>query len=325
MKKFVRFFLVIVGVIVILIIIALVYVHSFLPDVGDPPEIHADLSETNIQRGDYLANHVMVCIDCHSLRDWTTFAGPPVAGTEGAGGELFNREFGFPGEFYSPNITPYGVGEWTDGELFRAITSGVTKDNKSIFPIMPYLLYGTLDEADITAVIAFVRTLQEKEASYPEPEMDFPFNFILNTIPKKAALTTRPHPDEAIEYGNYMITAAACQDCHTKADQGKVVGEYLAGGFEFQFPDGNVVRSSNITPDNTGIGRWNREFFINRFKLYTDTTYVNPPVKPGEFQTVMPWHMYAGMSEQDLGAIYDYLQTVAAVENVVERITFANN
>lgn len=47
---------------------------------------------------------------------------------QGAGGEIFDQNMGFPGKFISPNITPYALREWTDGEIFRAITSGVNKD-----------------------------------------------------------------------------------------------------------------------------------------------------------------------------------------------------
>lgn len=325
MKKIVKILAVLLGIAVIVIGGGLIYVSVFLPNAGPPPDIQVERSEANIERGDYLANHVMVCIDCHSLRDWDLFAGPPIPGTHGAGGEYFGREFGFPGEFISPNITPYGIGDWSDGELFRVITTGVTRDNKAIFPIMPYLDYGKLDEADIHAVIAFVRMLPPIEASYQERELDFPVNFIVNTIPKKASLSVRPDPENLVEYGKYMFTAAACTDCHTNAVGGKIVGEYLAGGFEFPMPDGNLVRSVNITPHPTGIGMWNKEFFINRFQMHVDSLYIVPRVGPGEFQTVMPWIMYGGMTRTDLGAMYEYLKTVPPVDNFVERITFAGN
>jgi hypothetical protein len=35
--------------------------------------------------------------------------------------------------------------------------------------------------------------------------------------------------------------------------------------------------------------------------------------------TPMPWLMYSGMTEEDLGAIYDYLRTVPPIENTVEK------
>jgi hypothetical protein len=325
MKKFLRIVLVLFAILVVAIIVIVVFVKSFLPNVGSAPDIHVELTVDRLERGDYLANHVMVCIDCHSLRDWDLFSGPPIVGTEGGGGELFNREFGFPGEFYSPNITPYGLGDWTDGEIFRAITTGVTKDNRALFPLMPYLEYGKLDESDIMDVIAFIRNLPSLENVWPERELDFPVSLIVNTMPKKAELTNRPNPMDRLAYGEYMVRAAACKDCHTAAVQGKIVGEYMAGGFEFNFPDGTVLRSTNITPHITGIGLWNKDFFVNRFRSYTDTTYVPERVVPGEFQSVMPWIMYGGMSEDDLTAIFTYLQSIPAVENMVERFTFASN
>ena len=48
---------------------------------------------------------------------------------------------------------------------------------------------------------------------------------------------------------------------------------------------------------------------------------VAAPLAPGEFQTVMPCTMYAGMSEEDLGAIFEYLRTVQPMDNTVERFT----
>ena len=111
-------------------------------------------------------------------------------------------------------------------------------------------------------------------------------------------------------------------ECHTQKDKGQnIPGMEYAGGMEFRFPDGNVLRSPNITPDpNTGIGNWTREAFINRFKMHANAPQ---PVAKGGFQTVMPWTMYAGMTEEDLGAIYAYLQTVPAKENKVVRFTAA--
>jgi cytochrome c2 len=324
MKKLLMVIFIVLGTLVLVIAVALVYIKFSLPNVGAAPELSVEQSTENVIHGDYLANHVMVCIDCHSLRDWQYFSGPPIKGTEGIGGERFGRDFGFPGEFYSPNITPYGVGGWTDGELFRAITTGVTRDGSAIFPVMPYADYGKLDESDIRDVIAFIRTLPSVKNEMPEREIDFPFNFILNTIPKKAALTTRPNPMDRVNYGEYMFTAAACTECHTNAVKGKVVGEYLAGGFEFNLPDGSIVRSPNITPHVTGIGLWNESFFINRFKFYTDSAYIPEVVEPGDFMTVMPWIMYGGMTDDDLGSMYQFLKMVPAVENVVERFTVAS-
>ena len=312
--------------VVVVAVLGVMYIKFMLPAVGPAPDMQVGMTHDCIERGDYLANHVMVCIDCHSLRDWEIFSGPPITGTEGGGGEFFGREFGFPGDMYSPNITPYALADWTDGELFRAIASGVTPDRKALFPLMPYLDYGRLDEKDIMDVIAFIRSLPPIENTVPERDLDFPVSLIVNTIPKKAELVERPHISDRLAYGEYMFTAAACKDCHTAATGGRVVGEYLAGGFVFPLPDGSVLRSTNITPHPaTGIGMWNEAFFVNRFRAYTDSTYVPERVASGQFQSVMPWIMYGGMSEEDLGAIFTYLRSVPPVDNTVERFIFATN
>ncbi len=119
MKKLLK----ILGVLVILIVIFGIgftfYVKSAFPKVDAPPQLKVDITPERVARGKYLANHVMVCIDCHSTRDWSKFSGPIVPGTEGKGGDMFDESMGFPGTFYARNITPYGIGNWTDGEVVQ--------------------------------------------------------------------------------------------------------------------------------------------------------------------------------------------------------------
>jgi hypothetical protein len=134
----------------------------------------------------------------------------------------------------------------------------------------------------------------------------------------------KPAESDAVAYGAYMVNAAGCGECHTKTEKGEKIGEPFAGGFEFRMPNGAVNRSMNITPsENGGIGKWTKEQFIAKFKAYQDSAYVPPPIDwaKGDFQTVMPWMMYSTMTETDLGAIYDYLRTVKAVDGAVERWT----
>jgi len=126
MSRLVKIILISVSFIVLLLISGLVYVSTALPDVGPAPEnLKVTVSPEKIERGKYLANHVMLCIDCHSQRDFSLFSAPPIPGTEAKGGERFDHSMGFPGVFISPNITPAGIGDYTDGELFRLITTGV--------------------------------------------------------------------------------------------------------------------------------------------------------------------------------------------------------
>ncbi|POY39332.1 cytochrome C [Solitalea longa] len=306
---------------IVIVVVGLgVYVKTAFPNVGPAREMKVELTPERIKRGEYLANSVTVCMDCHSKRDWTKFSGPITPGTLGQGGDEFNQKMGFPGVYFAANITPAGIGDWTDGEIFRAITEGVRKNGKPIFPVMPHASYGKLDEEDIKSVIAYIRTLPSIENAVTESQSDFPMNFIINTIPAKANLQKMPVPTDTVNYGKYMVTAAACFDCHTQVDKGEFLkGMDFGGGRSFEMP-GGVLSSANISPDvKTGIGSWSQEQFLNKFKTYRDSSIYTKTVAPADFNSLMPWSMYAQMKDEDLKAIYAYLRTVKPVSNAVEK------
>lgn len=313
----------VVAGIIVLIVCGVGYLSYGYPNVGPAPDIEVEVTPEKVERGKYLAFHVMMCADCHAERDFSLFSGPPVEGTLFAGGEVFDQKMGLPGRFVSPNITPVGIGDWTDGELYRAITTGVRKNGEPIFPVMPYHNYGKLDPEDIEAVIAYLRTLDPIESDHPESEADFPFNLILRTLPSEAEPRERPPKSDTLAYGAYMFTAAACAECHTDFKDGEFVGPVGAGGREMLLPDGSILRTPNITPHATGIGHKyvSRQQFIDRFAMYRDSVFTPKKVKPGRLQTIMPWMMYADMTDEDIGAIYAYLQTLEPAENVVVTFT----
>ena len=302
---------------------AMLYVRYALPNVGPAPSLVIRADSAQVARGRYLANHVAVCIDCHSTRDWSKMNGPLVAGTEGKGGEGFVREMSFPGNFYAANITPAHLGSWSDGEIYRAITTGVSRDGHALFPVMPYGSFGKADRSDIEAIIAYIRTLKSiKNEAIPASSPDFPMSFNINTIPGKNEHQKRPDPSDELAYGRYLVSFASCSDCHTPVNgQGEPLpGMYMAGGREFPMP-GGTIRSANVTPHSTGIATYTREAFIARFKAHADAKNANTPVGEDGFNSIMPWRMYAGMTEQDLGAIYTYLKSVKPVEHTVNKFS----
>lgn len=323
MKKFLKFLFYILLIAGVLLGALLTYIKTALPDVGPAEELTVERTPERIERGKYLAHSVTVCMDCHSTRDWTKFSGPLTDGTLGKGGDRFDQSVGMPGVFFAKNITPEGISRYTDGELFRVITTGVNKDGRAMFPLMPYLYYGKMDPEDIYSIIAYIRTLEPITNNVPESVPDFPMSFIINTIPRPAQPQTRPDPTDQLAYGAYVVNASGCIECHTEVEKGQIIPEVaFAGGRAFGFPDGSVVRSSNLTTDKeTGIGSWTREQFIARFKMYADSSYVTPSVKPGEFNSIMPWTMYAHMTEEDLSAIFTYLQTISPIRNEVVKFT----
>jgi hypothetical protein len=141
----------------------------------------------------------------------------------------------------------------------------------------------------------------------------------VRTIPGPAEPWSCPSPGTP-EYGKYLTTIAGCGECHTEQVRGKHKPNMeFAGGWTFPLPTGGHVTSANITADDeTGIGKWTREEFVTRFKAFASPSAATP-VNAGGTNTIMPWTAYAGMTEQDLGAMYDYLRAQPAVRHVVER------
>ena len=308
-------------ILIVVIVSGVLYLFLALPKTDEVQSLQVESTPGMIERGRYLANHVAVCIDCHSERDWQSFSGPIKPGTEGAGGDAFTPEMGFPGTFYGKNITPYGVGHWSDGELYRIITTGVTRDDKPVFPFMPFPTYSKMDPSDVMSIIAFLRTLDSVKNDVPESKPDFPFSLIMRTIPKPAKPEVRPTPDDTLNYGRYMTMISGCGDCHTPTKKGKpIAGMDFAGGQEYQLPFG-ILRATNITPDETGIGQWTEEQFVLRFKMYDNPNMKPIAVEPDEFNTIMPWIMYGGMETRDLKAIYKYLSSLEPIDNAFERFT----
>ncbi len=312
-----------IGIFLLFVIVtAFSYVKFVLPDVGEAPDLKIEITTERVARGDYLANHVAICMDCHSTRDWSKFSGPPIEGTLGMGGEKFDQKMGFPGTYYASNITPEGIARYTDGELFRIITTGVNKEGKAIFPVMPYEHYSQMDKEDINSIIAYIRSLKPIKNDVPESSSDFPMNLIINTIPKEADLSVLPNKDNIVNYGKYLTNAAACIECHSQAEKGKLIaGSEFGGGREFILADGSMVISKNITPDNkTGLGKWTEDMFIDLFISRSDALALNTKLKTGTVNTIMPWTMYGKMTREDLSAIYAYLKTLKPIENNVQSI-----
>lgn len=307
-----KLFLILVLFIFFITLYVVLLFTVLLPNDGPVPNYAVIATPDRLNRGRYLAHHVMACMDCHSERDWRYFSGPPKQDTWGQGGEVFTKEMGFPGTIYAPNITPAAIGDWTDGQLAHAIVSGTTPTGEVIFPVMPYQAYNRIAEEDLFSLIAYIRSLKPIENNVPESKINFPFTLLIKQAPLPYTPKDMPVRTNTVAYGKYLVDIAACYDCHTAYEKGKFSGEPFAGGRTF--PMGNtLLKSPSITSDKTtGIGSYTREAFINRFKIYENPAALGEV--PLEENTIMPWSMYAGLTRDDLGAIYDYLSTVKPVK-----------
>lgn len=110
---------------------------------------------------------------------------------------------------------------------------------------------------------------------------------------------------DVMSRGEYLATAADCIACHTRPG-----GKPFAGGLKITTPQGDVV-STNITPDTKhGIGAYTEAEFEKavRHGVRKDGAYLYP---------VMPYVSYAGMTDQDVHALYTWF--MQSVRPVAER------
>ncbi len=285
-------------------------------------DIAVEATPERIARGEYLANNVTTCMGCHSGMDNSYYgAGLPPKETFGAGGFHINESMGPMGSMniYTPNITPAALGSWTDGELVRAITAGVNPQDDPLFPIMPYPSYQNMDKEDVYSIVAYIRSLESIPTNHPKKKVKGIVKMIERTMPKPWEPEPKPDESDVLAYGKYLTKIGDCYSCHSTwgSPGSPKEGMEFAGGNKFGMPNGGHVYSSNITPDvETGIGNRSKENFIGLFKSFKE------PVKlqeGSEENTIMFWSLYAGMTDLDLGAIYDYLMSMPPVSNRVEK------
>lgn len=324
-----RLFLNALSFLFIILVFWVVYLIQVAPKIPIDQDLKITPTPEYIARGKYLVNHIAACMNCHGTRDWGRFSAPVISGTEGKGGQTFTSHnlsfFGveIKGKWIAQNITPFNMGFWIDGEIYRALTSGVNLAGKSLHPAMPYSSYRDLMEEDVFAIIAYIKSLPQIISPKYKAKTDFQTRLALKAFPKKY---TPPPPidySNKVQRGEYLVTIANCFDCHTPSKKASkpfklskkitAVGEGV-GGVPFPLKTGGTVYSANITPDsNTGIGNWSEDRFIQTFKNYNNKK-LNIVVF-NTSNTVMPWSLYKGMSNSDLGAIYQYLMTLKPVSN----------
>lgn len=149
----------------------------------------------------------------------------------------------------------------------------------------------------------------------------------------------KPSPQEIIARGKYLVQLGGCTDCHTRksmTDKGPVDdptmrfaghpegllipppehqagpwGAATAGMTAWTGPWG-VSYASNLTPDQeTGLGGWTEEQFIQAMRTGKHKGEGRPILPP------MPWQPLSEATDEDLKAIFAFLQSLPAVKNRV--------
>ena len=127
--------------------------ESWGPPLGPVADVPRD---DPVVYGAYLAGPLGHCIECHT----PMVAGHPDYDRLGAGGMPF---FGPWNVSVSRNITPdpeAGIGNWTEDEIKRAITQGVSADGSRLLPPMGFAYYANMTPEDLDALVAYLRSLR---------------------------------------------------------------------------------------------------------------------------------------------------------------------
>jgi mono/diheme cytochrome c family protein len=260
-----------------------------------------------IERGRYLVFGPAHCSACHGDPGRTEMS----LGDEipMSGGRSF--DLGRLGTIVTPNITSdpvAGIGAMSDEALVRSLRYGVSRHDRPLLPFMPF---ADLADADLQAIISFLRTTAPVDAPAPESRLSWLGEFAAQFLLEPQQPTTRPPLQwpaaRTAEYGRYLATTVAnCHGCHTQRSKltGAFIGPAFAGGLELKEPAGTFF-TPNLTPVADGmVSKRTEEEFIAVFRARAS----------GPAQSPMPWAAFGRMTDADLGAIYRYLNSLPPAE-----------
>lgn len=269
-----------------------------------------EVTPQRLDRGKYIFTALGACQVCHSQHDYTKHGNPVIPGTEGAGQVVPFR--GLPGRVVAPNLTPdveTGAGGWTDDQLARAIREGIGHDGRALFPLMPYGEYRALSDEDVASLVVYLRTLKPVHNELPKTEIIFPVKYLIRSAPQPITSPV-PAPHNPTEYQAYLVKVAGCHFCHTPQVRGKeIAGMDFAGGNVFSEGPKDAA-AANITPDASGIGYYDQALFMQAMR----TGYV----RARELSSIMPFGVYQNLNDDDLKAMFAYLQRVKPVRHRVD-------
>ncbi|MFC1791213.1 c-type cytochrome [Gemmatimonadota bacterium] len=247
---------------------------------GSMPEVLAWGKHLAVTRG---------CTDCHG---------------EDLGGAVFADEMPVM-RLSASNLTPGGpVSSYTDVDWVRSIRHGIRPDGKPLL-FMPSYEYYYMGDQDLAALIGYLKSLpaiaREKQANRVGPLGRVLFMAgQLPLVPAEMIQHDGPRPTApprgaTVAYGAYL--AVGCTGCHGP--------EFSGGPIPGVPPDWPPALNISADPE-TGIGNWSREDFFRALRQgrRPDGTELR-----AEY---MPWPNFGQLHDDEMEALWMYLQTVPA-------------
>jgi mono/diheme cytochrome c family protein len=315
MKKFFKVTGIVLGGILVFILLFALYIQiDGIPKYAPPVvDLKVEITPERIAQGQKIAS--MECIACHAAED----------------GKLTGRylkelpkEFG---EIYSRNITndkELGIGTWTDGEIYALLRTGIKRDGQYIPPYMAK--FPLASDEDLYSVIAWLRSdsygVQATPTEAPESKPSFLVKFLSHVafkpLPYEGKPIAQADTNDVVAHGKYLATAVyGCYACHS-ADfktmnevEPEKSGGFFGGGNQMTDLNGNVIVTTNLTFDNTGIAQYNEGEFIQAVKTGR---------KRSGAQTRYPMFPHTQLTDNEVSAIFAYLKTVPKISNPMAQV-----
>jgi len=288
MPKFIKYLILSLGGLILLLVIAAV-ILGFVGGrrVNNGPEVsvatvNVPMDQASLERGAYLAQ-ISSCTDCH---------GPNLAGT-------IVVDEAPVGYIPAPNLTAGagGVGSnYTDEDWARAVRHGLAADGRAL-SVMPSNHYAHYGDEDLGALIAYLQSVPPVDNDLGQRDIMFIGNILFGVLGYEDtfAVAKTDHENvggevtaagETAEYGQYLVNITACTSCH---------GETLQGATDPNGPQGPDITTSGA------LKTWNAEDFIATLR-----TGQTPDGR--QLDSEMPWATYSLMSDEELTAIWLYIQ-----------------
>jgi hypothetical protein len=283
-------------------------------------------------RGEYLVNHVGVCIDCHTPRlmdgsfDMDNFLG---------GVECFidiDPMTDNVGCIHTRNLTNDATGlmNRTDEQVKAMFMTGVRPNGDALHSVMPYYQFGNMTDDDADAIVAYLRTVTGVDHTIPAHEPPW------NTPPAAAAtlidMDDVPEPPmndpnlESAQRGRYLAAVVSpCLECHTPELDPMTMparpidmtmpfaGGKMFGGLPTPPFTVDTSHAPNLTSHATGLDGWTAQEIVAVIKTGVDPDgrVICPPMPGG----AMPG--FGSITDTDAMDIANYLLSLPATDNVV--------
>ena len=153
------------------------------------------------------------------------------------------------------------------------------------------------------------------------------------------AAAQAPAKEDRVARGKYIVSTSGCHDCHTpwvmgpkgpEPDMTRALSGHpqdmvlppapqppmpwvmtaAATNTAWAGPWG-VSFTANLTPDETGLGKWTERNFVEAIRTGKHMGRGRPILPP------MPYAVYRQLTDEDLKSVYAYLRSIPPIRNKV--------